>query len=150
VTSSSNGEPPLPLPRHGEGGAATASQLQTQSESELLYDWRFTANRFVSATRPLRITTSKFFLTEYLLSYSLHNVLSDERTGLTFTIGAGLASAVILRSESRGAHDHILLSQIQDSSNLEGQAPVFISPGSRVSHLYPQVLGSLFFASYDP
>jgi hypothetical protein len=39
-----------------------------------------------------------------------------------------LASAVILGSESRGTHDHILLSQIRDFPNLEGQVPVFISP----------------------
>jgi hypothetical protein len=39
-----------------------------------------------------------------------------------------LASAVILRSESRGTHVHILLSQIRDSPNLKGQVPVFISP----------------------
>jgi hypothetical protein len=37
-----------------------------------------------------------------------------------------LASAVILGSESRGTGDHILLSQIRDSPNLEGQVPVFI------------------------
>jgi hypothetical protein len=39
-----------------------------------------------------------------------------------------LASAVILGSESRGTRDHISLSQIRDSPNLEGQVPVFISP----------------------
>jgi hypothetical protein len=39
-----------------------------------------------------------------------------------------LASAVILRSESDGAHDHILLFQIRVSPNLDGQVPVFISP----------------------
>jgi hypothetical protein len=44
-----------------------------------------------------------------------------------------LASAVILRSETRGTHDHILLSQVRDSPNLEGQ----------VAQLYPQALGSL-------
>jgi hypothetical protein len=37
-----------------------------------------------------------------------------------------LASAVIHRSESRGTYDRILLSQIRDSPNLEGQVPVFI------------------------
>jgi hypothetical protein len=31
--------------------------LQSQSQSELLYDWRFTANQFVLATSPLRLTT---------------------------------------------------------------------------------------------
>jgi hypothetical protein len=45
--------------------------------------------------------------------------LSDERTGL-FTIAAGLGS------DSLANHDHILLSQIRDSSNLESLAPVFI------------------------
>jgi hypothetical protein len=57
-------------------------------------------------------------------------------------IAAGLATAVILRSESRGTHDHILLSQIRDSPNLEGQVPVFMSPRKRVARLYPQALGS--------
>jgi hypothetical protein len=61
----------------------------------------------------------------------------------------GLASAVILRSECRGTHDHILLSQIRDSPNLEGQVPVFISQRNRVVQLYPQALGSLSVASYD-
>jgi hypothetical protein len=58
-----------------------------------------------------------------------------------------LASAVILGSESRGTHDHILLSQIRE--NLEAQDPVFISPRNRVAQLYPQTLGSHFVASYD-
>jgi hypothetical protein len=47
-----------------------------------------------------------------------------------------LVSAVILESESHGARDHILLSQIRDSSNLEGQVPQeqggpIIPPGTR-------------------
>jgi hypothetical protein len=61
-----------------------------------------------------------------------------------------LASAVILRSESRGTHDHILLPQIRDPPNLEGQVPVFISPSNMVAQLYPQTLGSLLVASHDP
>jgi hypothetical protein len=52
-------------------------------------------------------------------------------------------------SESRGTRDHILLSQIRDSPNLEDQVPVFIYPRNRVARLYPQSLGSLFVASYD-
>jgi hypothetical protein len=60
-----------------------------------------------------------------------------------------LASAVILRSESHGTHDHIWLSEIRDSPNLEGQGLVFISPRNRVARLYPQALGSLFVASHD-
>jgi hypothetical protein len=46
-----------------------------------------------------------------------------------------LASAVILRSESRGTHNHILLFQIRDFPSLEGQVPVFISPSNRVAQL---------------
>jgi hypothetical protein len=57
-----------------------------------------------------------------------------------------LASAVILRSET---HDHILLSHIRGSPNLEGQVPVFISRSQRVAQLYPQALGFLFVTSYD-
>jgi hypothetical protein len=60
-----------------------------------------------------------------------------------------LASAVILRSEPRETHDHILLSQIGDSPNLEGQVPVFISLRKSVARLYPQALSSLFVVSYD-
>jgi hypothetical protein len=60
-----------------------------------------------------------------------------------------LTSAVILGSGSRGPHDHILLSQIWDSPNLEGQDPVFISPRKRIAQLYPQALDSLFVAFYD-
>jgi hypothetical protein len=60
-----------------------------------------------------------------------------------------LSSRVILGSKSRETRDHILLSQIRDSPNLEGQVPVFISPRNRVAQLYPQALGSFFVATYD-
>jgi hypothetical protein len=61
----------------------------------------------------------------------------------------GLASADILGSEYRGAHDHILLFQVRDFSKLEGQVPVFIPPRNMVAQLYPQALGCFFGASYD-
>jgi hypothetical protein len=54
-----------------------------------------------------------------------------------------LASAVILRYESRGAYDQILLSQIRESPNLDGRFPVFISPRNKVTQIHPQTLGSL-------
>jgi hypothetical protein len=50
------------------------------------------------------------------------------------------ASAVILGSKSSGTHDLILLSQIRDSVNLEGQAPLCIFPGNRVAQLLQIVL----------
>jgi hypothetical protein len=55
-----------------------------------------------------------------------------------------LASGVILRSESRGTHDHILLSQTRDFLNLEGQVPVFLSPRDGITQLHPSDTGFLF------
>jgi hypothetical protein len=75
--------------------------------------------------------------------------LSDERTGLPFTIAAGPRQCSHSRVESRGTRDHILLSQVRHSPNLEGQVPVFIYPRDRLARLYPQSLGSLIVASYD-
>jgi hypothetical protein len=54
--------------------------------------------------------------------------LSDERTGLPFTIAAGPRQRGQPRVRVWGTRDHSLLSQIRDSPNLEGQVPVFISP----------------------
>jgi hypothetical protein len=119
------------------------------SESELLYDWRFTANQFVLATSPLRLMTNNFFQ----LNTCFHRpyVTSSLTRGWVRSLQLllVLASAVILRSDYRGTRDHILLSQIRDFPNLEAQVPVFISPKNRVAQLYPQALGSLFVASYD-
>jgi hypothetical protein len=50
------------------------------------------------------------------------------------------------RSHSR---DHILLSQIRHSPNMEGPVPAFISPRNRVTQLYLWALCSLFVASYN-
>jgi hypothetical protein len=60
-----------------------------------------------------------------------------------------LTNAVILGSESRETHDHILLSQSRDSPNLDGQVLVVTSDRNRVAQLYHQALGSLFVAFYD-
>jgi hypothetical protein len=122
---------------------------ESESESELLYDWRFTTNQFVLATNPLRPTTSNFIFELNTCSCSPYvtSSLTREQVCCLQSLLA-LVSAVILRSESCWTHD-ILLSQIQDSPNLKGQVPVFISPRKRVARLYPQALGSLFIASYD-
>jgi hypothetical protein len=57
---------------------------------------------------------------------------------------AALTSAVILGTESCRIRDYILLSQIRDFPNMEGQVPVFISPRNTVAQLYTQALGSPF------
>jgi hypothetical protein len=55
-----------------------------------------------------------------------------------------LASAVIHRSDFRGIRDHILLSQIRDSSILEGKVPLFISPQEQGVPVVPPDSGFLF------
>jgi hypothetical protein len=111
-------------------------------------DWRFTANQFVLATSPLRLKISNFICQPNICDYSLH-VTSSLTRGWSLQLLLIFASAVILRSESLGTHDHISLSLIRDSRNLEGQVPVYISPRNKVARFYPQALGSLFVASYD-
>jgi hypothetical protein len=68
--------------------------------------------------------------------------LSNERTGLSITVAAGLARTVILGYKSSEHHGRIILSQIRDYPNLE-------DPRNRVAQLYPQAPGSLFVASYS-
>jgi hypothetical protein len=95
------------------------------------------------ATSPLRPTTSIFFQLN-TCGYSL----SDGRMGLSFTIAAGPRQRshclVRIPRDSR-----LLLSQIRDFPNLEGQVPVFISSRNRVAQLYLQAVGSILVASYD-
>jgi hypothetical protein len=111
---------------------------ESESESELLYDWRFTANQFVLATGPLKPTTSIFFFQLNTCGYSPY-VTSTLTKGWVCRLQLLLllASSAILRSETRGTHDHILLPQILDYPNLKGQGPAFISPRKRVAQLYP-------------
>ena len=84
---------------------------------------------------PLRPTTRIFFQ----LNPCCHSpyVTSSLTRGWAYCLQLllVLASSVILRSESRGTHDQILLSQIRDSPNMEGQVAVIISPRNRVAHL---------------
>jgi hypothetical protein len=119
------------------------------SESESLYYWRFASNQFALATSSMRHMTSNFLF--QLNTFGYNYVTSSLTRGLVCRLQllVILASAVILRSESRGTHDHILLSQIRDSTILEDQVPVFISHRNRMARWYPQALGSLFVAPCD-
>jgi hypothetical protein len=90
----------------------------------------------------------EFYYCQTVACLLMWGALCDERTGCRLQLLLDLASAVILESESCGIHDHILLSQIRDSTNLEGQVPVFISLRKRVAQLYPRVPDSFFVASY--
>jgi hypothetical protein len=54
-----------------------------------------------------------FYYCQSVVGLLIWGALSEERTGMSFTIAAGPRQR-ILESESRGTRDHILLSQIQD------------------------------------
>jgi hypothetical protein len=58
---------------------------RSESESELLYDWRFTANLFVLAKSPLRLTTSNFIFQLNTCGYSPY-VTSSLTRGPHFTV----------------------------------------------------------------
>jgi hypothetical protein len=112
------------------------SEVAKLDQSKKLRYGRRSVGQSVMVSSPHLGSKTRFLL----LSDSwalLWATLSDERTDLSFTIAAGPRQRSYLRSESRGTHDHILLSQIRDSSNLKGQVPAFISPRNRVAQLYP-------------
>jgi hypothetical protein len=113
---------------------------QSQSQSELLYDWRFTANQFVLATSPLRFTTSDFIFqlntwgcTPYVTSPLTRGCVCR------FQLLLALASAVILRSESRGTHDHILLSQIYSPQTWRAKSSCLYLPGTSWPGYTPKI-----------
>jgi hypothetical protein len=113
--------------------------------SGLVYDWLLIYDWLHYESVTLRLAVNgKFILVTSLLRLKTRNCIfqlnSCEHTPyVTFSLTTGrvcrlqlllaLASAVI-RSESRRTHDHILLFQIRDSPNLEGQFPVFIPLGT--------------------
>jgi hypothetical protein len=83
-------------------------RLAQLSESELFYDWRFTANQFVLATSPLRLTTCNFIFQLNTCGYNPYVRSSLTRGWVCRSqLVLVLSSAVIHRSESRGTHDHI-------------------------------------------
>jgi hypothetical protein len=99
--------------------------------------------------KPLRLTTSNFTLQLNICGYSPYVTYPLTRGWVCrLQLLLVLASAVILRFEPRGTHDHILLSDLR-FPNLKGQVPVFTFPRNRVVQLYPQALRPLFVASHD-
>jgi hypothetical protein len=100
------------------------------SGSELLYDWRFTANQFVLATSPLRPTTSNFILQMNTCGYSPY-VTSFLTRGWVCRLQLllALARAVILGSKSFGTHDHILL-RFQTHPTWRTRSPYLYPPGT--------------------
>jgi hypothetical protein len=121
---------------------------KSKSKSKLSYDRRSVGQSLLASSTHLGLTTRFILLSDSCGFVDVGRSLTRERV-CRLQLPLILASAVILGSESGGTRDHILLSQIRDSSSLESQVVVFISPRNRVAQLYPQALASLFVASYD-
>jgi hypothetical protein len=102
------------------------SQIQSQSQSQSYFT---TDGRSVSITwcRAKSWTCNQVLLPVWrFLSESWF--FSDEKTGLQFAV-------LSLNCPSRAEPLTILYYLIWNSPNLEGQVPVFISPGNRVAQL---------------
>jgi hypothetical protein len=123
---------------------ATNSQLKSKTESKSKLCLRQSVRRPVYlGVKPHLGPKTRFLLLSDSCGFVDVSVLSDERTGLSFTIAAGPHQRSHSRVRVRGTHDHILLSRIRDSPKLDDQVL-----RNRVAQLYP---GSepLFVVSYD-
>jgi hypothetical protein len=139
----------LPLGSRAIRGLTNYLLTSHNSESDLLCDWRFTANQFVLAPSPLRPTTSIFFQLDNC-GYSPYVPLSltggcVRRLHLLLT----LAIAAILGSESCGTHDHILLSQIRDTPQPGGPGPRIFIPQEQDGPVIPPGTGFPFLLTFS-
>jgi hypothetical protein len=133
--------------RHEEPGII--NHLQSELESELLYDWRFTANQFVLAPNPLGPTTSISFQLNTAAIVLMQHTLWREDGFVVYNCCWPSPEQLFSGPRPARLMDHILLSQTRDCPNLVGQVPVFISLGTRWFIYTPKALCSLFVASYD-
>jgi hypothetical protein len=115
------------------------------SKSKFSYDWRSVRQSVLVSSTHLEL--SPRFLLLSVACLLMRGPSSTREWVCRLQLLLVLARAVILVSQSRRIHDHILQSHIRDSPNPEEQVPAFIYPRNRVAQLYPQVLGSLFVAS---
>jgi hypothetical protein len=79
----------------------------TESESYITTDGQSTSLSWNKA--PIWGLWPDFYYCQTVASLLIWGALSDERTGVSFTISAGLASAVILGAQSLGTREHISL-----------------------------------------
>jgi hypothetical protein len=113
-----------------DGSVSLQTKLIAESESELLYDWRFTANQFVLATSRLRLTAINFFQRKLCGHNSYVTSCLTRGWVCRLQLMLVLASAVILWSGFRATNDHILPSQIRDSLTSWDRFPYLYPPGT--------------------
>jgi hypothetical protein len=109
-----------------------ADDCLTKSESKLCYDRR-------SVDHSILVSSSIWGpRSDFCYYQTVSGMLTTRGRVCRIQLLLVLASAVVLGSESRGTHDHILLSQIRDSPNPEDQIPVLsYNPRHRVHFSSP-------------
>jgi hypothetical protein len=93
------------------------NSLTTESLNPLELNWTLSLSltlRPMVSRPPSGAYEQIFYYCQTVAGLLIWGALSDERTGLSFTVQLALASAVILGFKSLGTCDHILLSQIWD------------------------------------
>jgi hypothetical protein len=100
--------------------------------------------------KPLETHDQIFFSTKYLRLYSLRNILSDERMGLSFTTAVGP------RQRSNHSQVRVPWDSWPHFTVSDSRLPQPGGPGLRIyipqeedDSVNPQALGSIFVASYD-
>jgi hypothetical protein len=150
--SPSSGFPNSPRPQQP---ASHFSQLQlstdsTQVKFKFMLDRRSVGQCVLVSSTHLGPKTRFLLLSDScgFVDVGVHSLTSGRVCRLQFL--PGLASAVILGSESRGTHDHILLSEIRDSPKLVGQVTVFISPRNWVPFSSPPTTRRATVEVFEP
>jgi hypothetical protein len=110
------------------------SSTKPESESELLYDWRFTADQFILGTRSLRHTTSIFFLQMNTCGYSPYLTSFLTRGWVCrLQLLLVLDSAVILGSKSRGTHEIFYCLKLENLQTWRARSLYSYPPGTALT-----------------
>jgi hypothetical protein len=115
--------------------------------SELLYEWRFTANHYVLATSPLRLTTSNFIFQLNTCDYSPH--VTSFLDGSVVCNCCWPSPAQSFSGQSPAGRMTAFYFLRFETPPTWGSGPRIYIPRNRVAQLYPQALGFLFVASYN-
>jgi hypothetical protein len=106
-----------------------------KSKSNLCYDRQSFGQSILVSSTHLWLKTRLFFLSDSCRFIDVETSLLMKGWVCRLQLLLVRSSAVVLVSESSWTHNHILLSHVRDSPNLEDQVPVFIYPRNRVAQV---------------
>jgi hypothetical protein len=115
--------------------------VRSQSESELLYDWRFTANQLVLTPSPLRPTAINFLFQLNPCGYSPCVTCSLTRGWVCrLELLLDIAREIILGAESRGTHNVFYRLTFETVPTWRARSPYLYPPGTEWSSYAPRHL----------